>query len=206
MLVTAATWLTTGLIIGIYAPDHPASVWVKRYLPESLVPTLAAALLFFIRVGPGRPVLERRDLHGLDWDTLFLIAGGLCLGKSLEASGAARALAESVQALHVHPVLLTFALGAVTVLLSELTSNTATANIFIRLAAPLAPALELSPAATVWLVSLCASLGFALPVSTPPNAIVYGTRLVPLRHMIGVGLVVDVLTLTWIVVCIRLLA
>jgi sodium-dependent dicarboxylate transporter 2/3/5 len=58
----------------------------------------------------------------------------------------------------------------------------------------------------VWLVALSASLGFALPVSTPPNAIVYGTRMIPLRLMIVVGLLVDVLSLAWVVCCVRWLA
>ena len=59
---------------------------------------------------------------------------------------------------------------------------------------------------TIWLVALCASLGFALPVSTPPNAIVYGTRLVPLKAMVPLGIAVDIMSLIWVVLCMRWLA
>jgi sodium-dependent dicarboxylate transporter 2/3/5 len=161
-------------------------------------------LLFFVRVGPaGTPVLERRDFQAVDWDTLFLIAGGLCLGKVLQASGAAAELAAAIGRLELPPLAMMFGLGLVTLALSELTSNTATASLMVPIAASLAPAMHLSPVQTIWLVALCASLGFALPVSTPPNAIIYGTGLVPLRGMIRYGVAMDLVALGWVVGCLR---
>lgn len=91
-------------------------------------------------------------------------------------------------------------------LLSELTSNTATAAVMIPIAKALAVAVDEPVPRLIMLVALSASLGFALPVSTPPNAIVYGTRLVPLRQMALAGIAVDVLALLWLVVCVRTLA
>ncbi len=203
---TVLVWLGSGLVASLTEANDPRQVWVQRYWPESLVPILAAGVLFLAHVGPRRePVLDRRDFLALDWDTLFLIAGGLCLGKMLQGSGAAGALAATVNRVHAAPLLVMFGLAGVTVLLSELTSNTATAALMVPIAGSLAPAVGLSPAQTIWLVALCASLGFALPVSTPPNAIVYGTRLVPLKTMVPLGLVVDVLSLIWVVSCVRCL-
>ena len=202
--VTVVLWLGCGLIASITEPTNPLQLWIQRYLPESLPPILTAGLLFFVRVGPQRErVLEQRDFQSLDWDTLFLIAGGLCLGKMLQTSGAAKVLAATVGQTHLSPLAVMFGIGAVTVLLSELTSNTATAALMVPIAASLAPAVGMSPVQTTWLVALCASLGFALPVSTPPNAIVYGTRLVPLRMMASLGIIVDILGLTWVVFCVR---
>ncbi|MBI5866596.1 MAG: anion permease, partial [Planctomycetes bacterium] len=202
--LAASIWLTVGICKSALGDGHPTVLWLNRYVPDSLVPVAAAAVLFVWRAGPRmRPVLDRHDFQSLDWDTLFLIAGGLCLGKTLEQSGAAAALAASVAALKVSPLLVMLALGGVTVLLSELTSNTATAQLMVPLAASIAPAVGLSPMKTIWLVALSASMGFALPVSTPPNAIVYGTRLVPLRLMIVAGLAIDVLGLAWVVACIH---
>lgn len=205
--LTVLVWLTSGFVVSLAPPDHPAQAWVHRYLPESLPPLVAAGLLFFVRVGPQRtPVLQRRDFQILDWDTLFLIAGGLCLGQLLQASGTAAALAAAISHAPLPPLVLMFGLGAVTLILSELTSNTATGALMVPIAASLAPAVHLSPVTTIWLVALSASLGFALPVSTPPNAIVYGTRLVPLRTMATRGLLVDALSLVWVVTCVYWLA
>ena len=168
-------------------------------------PIAMALVLFVVRIDRGgRTVLERRDFQAIDWDTLFLIAGGLCLGKVLDTSGAASELARSVAQGGLPPTVLLLALGAVTVLLSELTSNTATASLMVPIAASLAGELGLPVAQAVWFVALAASLGFALPISTPPNALVYGTRLVPLRLMIAAGVTVDVLGLLWLTLCMRM--
>lgn len=204
--LAAATWLTIGVYKSTLPTEAPAILWIDRYIPDSLVPIAAAILLFLWPAGPQRrPVLETSDLQTLDWDTLFLIAGGLCLGLTLSQSGAAKSLAGAVAALHLSQILVMLAIGGATVLLSELTSNTATAGLMVPIAASLAPAVGLPGTTVIWLVALCASLGFALPVSTPPNAIVYGTRMIPLRLMIFAGLIVDVLGLLWIVACLRVL-
>lgn len=205
--LTVVLWLSSGLVTSLTDAGDPSREFVERYLPESLPPILAACILFVLHVGPQRkPILDRRDFQVLDWDTLFLIAGGLCLGKMLQASGAATALATAVGSTHLSPLLVMFGLGSVTVLLSELTSNTATAALLVPIGASLAPAVGMSPVQATWLVALCASLGFALPVSTPPNAIIYGTRLVPLRLMAVLGIIVDILSLIWVVTCVRWLA
>jgi sodium-dependent dicarboxylate transporter 2/3/5 len=197
-------WLLPALVISATTTDHPAAIWLRTYLPESLVPIAVAWVLFFLRPGPARrPLLEPRDFQALDWDTLFLIAGGLALGRMLETSGAAGALAEAVSGASLPSAVLMLLLAGTTVVLSELTSNTATASLMVPIAGSLAGALQVSPVQAVWLVSLAASLGFALPVSTPPNAMVYGTRMVPLRVMAVTGLILDLLATLWLVCCIR---
>lgn len=229
--LTALVWLGSGVVLSATSPgdtiatlaaalsapawmlkslepiaDVQVHAWIRAYLPEFLPPLAASLLLFFVRVRPAGPaVLQRRDFLAIDWDTLFLIAGGLCLGAALDKSGAGRALADALGQLDWPATATFFAVGAVTVLLSELTSNTATAALLIPLAASLGPATGIDPAQLVCLVALAASLGFALPISTPPNAIVYGTGLVPLRTMIAAGIVVDALSLLWIVLCVRYL-
>ena len=120
--------------------------------------------------------------------------------------GFASALAHGLGRTQLPPLVLMLALASLTVLLSELTSNTATASLMVPIAGSFAEALSISPVRAIWLVSLAASLGFALPISTPPNALVYGTRLVPLRFMAGTGIVLDVLATLWLVCCIRQLS
>lgn len=203
----AVVWLGSGVVLSMTSPDDAIHQWVRRYLPESLVPIALAWLLFLVRTGPERrPMLDRHDFQALDWDTLFLIAGGLTLGRVLETSGAAAALAQAVAGAQMRPWLMMLALAGATTLLSELTSNTATASLMVPIAGALGPAVGLSAVEAVWLVALSASLGFALPVSTPPNALVYGTRLVPLRFMAATGIAVDVLSVVWVTCCVAWLA
>ena len=200
-------WLVPAIARSVLPPDHSASIWFRTYLPESLVPVMIAWLLFMIPTGEGRKtILDRHDFQALDWDTLFLIAGGLSLGQMLETSGFATALSTGLAHAELPPLVLMLGLVGSTVLLSELTSNTATAALMVPVAGSLATALGLSPVQAIWLVALAASLGFALPISTPPNAIVYGTRQIPLRFMIITGITVDVLATIWLVCCVTLWA
>lgn len=198
-------WIVPGLIRSMTPSDHPAAEWIGQYLPESLVPIAVAWMLFLIRIGPDRKtLLDRHDFQLLDWDTLFLIAGGLCMGRMFESSGLARELATSLAGVNLPPLVLMLGLVGCTVILSELTSNTATANLMVPIAKSLAIGLSISQVQAIWLVAMAASLGFALPVSTPPNAIVYGTRLIPLRYMALTGIMVDILSTIWLVCCMTL--
>lgn len=206
-VATAVLWLGSGAVLGTTEKSSPANQFVARYVPEQLPPIVLAWLLFFVRPGgEARPVLDRHDFQALDWDTLFLIAGGICLGSVLRTSGASSELARMVAGTELPPIVALLLIAAVTVLLSELTSNTATASLMVPIAASMAEAMGISASQAICLVALSASLGFALPVSTPPNALVYGTRMVPLRQMIGVGLCVDAASTVWIVLCVYWLA
>lgn len=206
-LLTAAIWLTAGFIISIAPAENSLRLWIESRLPESLVPIALAWLLFLVPIGrSGSRVLDHRDLKHIDWDTLFLIAGGFCLGKTLEKCGAATELARVVSESGLTGVWLMLALGAVTVALSEITSNTVTAALLVPVAKALAVSAGLDSTQTILLVALCASLGFAMPISTPPNALVYGTGLVPLRLMMLIGIFVDAVCILWVVLCVRWLA
>lgn len=201
--VAVLLWLIPGLIRSSLPEGDATATWIATYLPESLVPVLVSWILFMVTYGPDRrTILDRHDFQALDWDTLFLIAGGLSLGQMLDSSGFAQALATGLAGAKLQPLLLMLGLVGTTVLLSELTSNTATAALMVPIAGSLAAALHLSPVQAIWMVALAASLGFALPVSTPPNAIVYGTRLIPLRFMVITGITVDVLSTIWLVCCV----
>jgi len=91
------------------------------------------------------------------------------------------------------------------VTLSETSSNTASASMVVPVVIAVAGTVGVSPIPPAIGAALGASLGFMLPVSTPPNAIVYGTGLVPLREMIRAGLWLDLADSVVIWVSLRLL-
>jgi sodium-dependent dicarboxylate transporter 2/3/5 len=78
------------------------------------------------------------------------------------------------------------------IILSETSSNTASASMLVPTIIAVAMGGGMSPLPPVLGATLGASFGFMLPVSTPPNAIVYGTGLVPLREMMASGIRLDV--------------
>lgn len=135
------------------------------------IPTAATSMIPVVFL-PMLGVITAEDVRKLPWDTLMLVAGGLALGiaiKELLAPYYSQFLAD-IQ-FNKYTMMLVFAV--VTVLFSNIMSSTATATIVINIAAVVLPPDQLLPIGLV--VGLCASCGLFLPVSTPPNAIVFST-------------------------------
>lgn len=94
---------------------------------------------------------------------------------------------------------------ALGIVVSELTSNTASANMVIPVMIAMAKALNVNPVPPAIASCLGASYGFMLPISTPPNAIVYGSGLVPITKMLRAGILFDLLGFFLIWLGLRLL-
>lgn len=155
---------------------------------DAAVAVLALVLLHALRLASWQDI-ERNT----EWGVLLLFGGGLTLSKALADSGAAAWLAAQLGGpLAQLPVLACVALMVLfALLLTELTSNTASAALLIPLFLGVAPHVDRVPLAV--LVAVGASCAFMLPVATPPNAIVFGSGKVPQRVMIVAGLRVTVL-------------
>lgn len=193
LVVTALLWITPA-VLSLVAPA--ASELLERHLPESVVPVLVAAVLFWLPVGDGSPrrVLDLDDLGGIDWPVVVLFGGGMCLGQLMMDTGVAAALG-TLLASYVpagHGSLLVFMFGLLAIIVSETTSNTASANMVVPVVMAVgsqagADAVRLGLAATV-----ACTFGFMLPVSTPTNAMAYSTGYVSQRQMIRYGALLDV--------------
>ena len=124
---------------------------------------------------------------------LLLFGGGLSLAAAMESSGLAARIGvwmAGLQGMPLPVVLLGVALG--TVIISELASNSATAAMGMPIAVSLAAALGQPPLLIMLVVGLSASVGFALPMATPPNAIVFGSGELTVKEMARAGLALDV--------------
>lgn len=149
----------------------------------------AALALFLMRGGKGEPLLDWETAEKTPWGILLLFGGGLSLAAGINASGLDEAIASSMGILEGVPAWLV--IGAVVLLVifvTELSSNTATANTFIPILAAVATGLSLAPLPIILAAAMAASCAFMLPVATPPNAVVFGSGRIPLREMIRVGI------------------
>jgi solute carrier family 13 (sodium-dependent dicarboxylate transporter), member 2/3/5 len=158
---------------------------------------LAAAILLFALKGPTAsgqrlPLLTWEEGRKLPWEVLLLFGGGLSLADAMESTGLSRWIGAGLTGLGGFPTpILYLGVAAVVVILGEFASNTAIAAMMMPLAAVLARAVGPPPAALMLVTGFACSLGFALPVATPPNAIAFGTGRVSMRDMVRVGLVLD---------------
>ncbi len=135
-------------------------------------------------------VIRAKDIRKIHWDVLILLAGGLSLGVGIEVSGLAAWTGDQLQQMQFHPWLMVLALCYVAAIASNLMSNTAAANILLPIGVVVAEAAgdALSPAAVVVPVALSCSIAMALPISTPPNALVFASGRLGARDFLPGGL------------------
>jgi sodium-dependent dicarboxylate transporter 2/3/5 len=164
-------------------------------------------LLFLLPGEPGQRAIRWSEAKQIDWGVVLLFGGGLALGVLSARTGLAEAVGYGFTGLL--PWEGGWALLAASTLLaalvSEVTSNTASATIVVPVVISVAQQLGVDPVEPALGATLGASLGFMLPVSTPCNAIVYGSGYIPLGRMIRYGLLLDVVGSIVVVLLVKLL-
>jgi solute carrier family 13 (sodium-dependent dicarboxylate transporter), member 2/3/5 len=190
----------------VVGEDSRAYQALGRQLPEG-VAALLGAMLLFILPGEEGPAITWQDAVQIDWGVVLLYGGGFALGVLSFQTGLAEAMGRGLTGLLPIEGSLGMLVASVlvAVLLSETTSNTAAANMVVPVVISVAKAAGLDPLEPALGATLAASLGFMLPVSTPCNAIVYGSGYIPLGQMIRHGLVLDLAGIIVIVTLVRLL-
>ena len=147
-----------------------------------------------------RPLLTWREARELPWDVLLLFGGGLSLAAAMESSGLATQIGQWMSGLAGLPLpVVLLGVAVVTVIVSELASNAATASMGMPIAVALAAALGQPPLLVMLTIGLAASVGYALPMATPPNAIVFGSGVLTVRQMARAGLTLDVVAILVVV-------
>lgn len=205
-LLAVVFWILPGLLAlpaeiwgkeGVGGAATAWGKWFEARLPESVVAIAAAVLLFMlpVRLGRGEFALHWPEAVKIDWGTILLFGGGLALGSLMFSTGVAEAMGKGLTAyLGVTSLWALTALSIVmAIVLSEAASNTASATMIIPVVIAISQGAGVSPVPPALGACLGASYGFMLPVSTPPNAIVYGSGLVPLPKMMRAGILFDVL-------------
>jgi len=173
---------------------------------------VACAILLFVVSGRSRsevprPLLTWPEAVRIPWGVLLLFGGGLSLAAALEASTlTARADVVLRGLVGFSPWIVLLVVAMTVLVLSELASNTAVAAMALPLAASLAPAVSQPPLLMMLVVAFAASTGFALPIATPPNAIVFGSGQVSTRQMLKAGIPLDVVAVVVIVALVSWLA
>lgn len=194
--VAVTLWVMPGILQMPWVAGFGWGRWMSTHLPESIVAIGAAILLFLLPIDLSRWefTLTWPEAVKIDWGTILLFGGGLALGSLMFKTGVAEAIGTALTSyLGVSSLWgLTGVSIALAIVISETTSNTASANMVIPVVIAIAQAAGVSPLPPAMGACLGASFGFMLPVSTPPNAIVYGSGLVPLPKMMRAGILLDV--------------
>ncbi|MEZ5491259.1 MAG: SLC13 family permease [Gammaproteobacteria bacterium] len=171
---------------------------VGYMIDDSTVSITMALTLFLIPASKavGGRLLDWEDMKKLPWGILLIFGGGLAIAKGFGTSGLSDYIAGQLQALlgDANPLVIVISTVGFITGLTEVSSNTATISLAVPIMASLAQAIEVHPLLLLIPTTLAASCAFMLPVSTPPNAIVFGSGRVPIRKMVIAGLWLDMLS------------
>ena len=175
------------------------STFARAYsqaMPESVAAMVGATLLFLLPIDwtTRRFTLTWDEALKIDWGIVFLYGGGLAMGELAFQTGLAEAIGRGITSwLPSHSTAsLTMIFTGTAIVLSEATSNTAAANMIIPIAIAVSQAAGVPPLEPALGATLGASMGFMMPVSTPPNAIVYSSGFVPITQMMRYGVMLDI--------------
>jgi solute carrier family 13 (sodium-dependent dicarboxylate transporter), member 2/3/5 len=195
--ITVVLWLIPGFLAVFFGTDAPISKKYGQLMPEGVAALVGAMLLFLMPVNwkERQFTVNWSQATKIDWGTLLLFGGGITLGNLMFESKLAEVIGKNLLELSGATSMWGITFGAIfiAILVSETSSNTASANMVVPVMISLAQAAGVNPIPPAIGATLGASWGFMLPVSTPPNAIVYGSGMIPITKMIRAGIFFDIL-------------
>ena len=194
--VTVVLWLLPGVLAIVGAGQSGFARAFNAAVPESVAAMVGAVLLFILPLHwrARQFTLKWEEAVRIDWGIVLLFGGGLAMGELAFSTGLAESMGRGITSwLPVQSeVSLTIIFTAVAIVMSEAASNTASANMIVPIAIAVSQAAGISPIQPALGATLGASMGFMMPISTPPNAIVYSSGHVPITTMMRHGIVLDV--------------
>jgi sodium-dependent dicarboxylate transporter 2/3/5 len=149
-------------------------------------------------------VMKQDDIRSLPWEVLWLVAGGIALGISMENTGLAMWLVSSISWDAFPQLLLLLVFGFVALMLSNFLSNTVTATLLIPLAVSMGTSGIAGEGFSLLITSLvigaACNMAMLLPISTPPNAIAMSTGFIKTNDMVKVGIIIGLVGIVAVLV------
>lgn len=164
-------------------------------ISDGMIAIMAAALLFIIpaKAESSSRILNWSDSKDIPWGVLLLFGGGLAIAAGFRSSGLSDWMGEQLTMLDgFHLIVIISCATLLIMMMTEITSNTATATMILPVVAALAIALGIHPFALMIPCAMAANCAFMLPVGTPPNAIIFGTGKLKIIDMVRAGFSVNV--------------
>ncbi len=200
-LFAVAAWILRKPLVGYF--EVP-----PKYVTDATIAILAAVALFLVPAGSHKGgLITWKDTERTPWHILILFGGGFALAGGFKSTGLSAWVGANIGSVvaGLPLILVVLIIVLLVTFLTEVTSNTATANVLLPIIADLAISMGLAPPILMLPATLAASCAFMLPVATPPNASVYGSEFFTLSEMaraglwlnIGTGVAITLWMMTW---------
>ena len=186
-IATALAWITQSFIIKKYIPE----------IDDTIIAIIAAVVLFILPDKSGdNKLLSWSDAVKLPWGILLLFGGGMALAKGFDSSGLAVWIGNQMNFFSDIPlIILLLVLIAMVNFLTEITSNLATTAMLLPVLVALANTIDINAYYLLVGATVAASCAFMLPVATPPNAVVFGSKILNIDDMIKKGFWMNIISI-----------
>lgn len=171
-------------------------------LTDHMIAIFATLAIFLIPAGSKKKqaLLQWQDTEKLPWGILLLFGGGLSLANALKHVGLIELIGEQFQGISSTGFFIILGLTAVSLFLTEVMSNVALVTVFLPVVAAVATGMDINLLLLCIPVTLAASCAFMLPMSTPPNAIVFASGKIQIKDMVKAGLVLNTIAIVLIAI------
>lgn len=170
----------------------------KNLLDDTTIAMSGGILMFLmpLDIKNSKFVLDWNDMKNLPWGILLLFGGGLCLADGMADAGLVQLVGEKISSQNtLSAMALTFLLIFIAMALTEIMSNVALTTIFIPVVFGIADGFHINPILLAMPVTFAASCAFMMPVSTPPNAILFASGYIKMKEMMKTGLLLNLFSL-----------
>ena len=174
-------------------PGWSSILGIKDYVHDSTVAIVAALLLFSIPSGKTKHSQPKRLLDWdsaskVPWGVVMIVGGGYAIADSFNHTGLAEYLGSQMSFISNYPMLLILIIViTLMIFITEINSNTATANIFLPVLAAMAIAGNINPILIMVPATFACSFSFMLPSGTGTNAVIFGSNRVTIPEMAKCG-------------------
>ncbi|NUQ25964.1 MAG: DASS family sodium-coupled anion symporter [Saprospiraceae bacterium] len=199
--------MSAGERVTLWVFISAAGLWIfqtliNKWIPglglsDEIIALLAAIALFILpsEGWKGKPVLEWGDTEKLPWGILLLFGGGLSLAGALENTGVVKLIGQQFEGIQNADFLIVLGLSIVAVYLTEIMSNVALVTVMLPVVGAVAVGAGINPILMCMPVTLAASCAFMLPMSTPPNAIVFASGHLTISQMARAGFWLNIIAI-----------
>ncbi len=197
---TAVLWVfRKDLVLGaITVPGWSQLLPYPQMIDDGTVALLMAMVLFLLptrsKKADSPTIMNFEVVSELPWNIVLLFGGGFALAQGFRVTGLSELIGNQFAGLMgFPPIVIILVICLALTFLPELTSNTATTEMILPILAAVAVAMKVNPLMLMVPATISASCAFMMPVATPPNAIVFGSKRIKISEMARVGVVINLL-------------
>ncbi len=184
-------------------PGWGDALGLGKFVDDGTIGIFGAIILFLLPANfndMSIRILNKESIKSVPWEIILLFGGGFALASGFESSGLSKEIAQQLEYMHNLPVFaIVLIIGALVTTLTEFSSNTATAATMLPVVAAMAQVMNINPLILMIPAAISASFAFTMPISTPPNAIVFSSGRLKIKDMLFAGILMNILGLIYIV-------